>query len=260
MQIRYYMVCSRFEALVASHLDPEAFGTYMAVGTQKLASGQVVFFEIDPGFARLTDHFKVDDIETRCAPHEDGSPKRSKYISVYRVMEYLPLSVFGALHLTTPDGRVLRLDEAPYDASHEEPGPNLYQELCPLIPLVASSLAPAAFLRFLTNPKNPVSAPRQFFADLRLDRDEYGKLAGWLPYIDPMHILDCIRQLEHVTPDHSGKLTKTVSRTPRIPGFFRTLRRGFFIGDQTGTKFYRFPSQEELEITHAKWWHSAKAQ
>ena len=260
MQIRYYMICSRFEALVASHLDPEAFGTYMAVGTQKLSSGQVVFFEIDPGFARLNDHFKVDDIEARCAPHEDGAPKRSKYISVYRVMEYLPLSVYGALYLTTRDGRVLRLDEAPYDSGHEETGPNLYQELCPLIPLVASSLAPAQFLRFLTNPKNPVSAPRQFFADLRLDRDEQGKFAGWLPYIDPAHILDCIRQLEHVTPDDSGKLTKTVSRTPRIPGFFRTVRRGFFIGDQTGIKFYRFPSKDELEITHAKWSHSASAQ
>ena len=35
----------------------------------------------------------------------------------------------------------------------------------------------------------------------------------------------------------SGKLTKTVSRTPRIPGFFRTLRRGFFIGDQTDREF-----------------------
>ena len=113
MQIRYYMVCSRFEALIASHLEPEAFGTYMAVGTKKLASGHVAFFEIDPEFARLTDHFQVDDIEQRCVPHEDGSPKRSKYISVYRVMEFLPLPVYGALYLTTPDGRVLKLDGTP---------------------------------------------------------------------------------------------------------------------------------------------------
>jgi hypothetical protein len=97
VQIRYYMICSRFESLIASHLDPEAFGTYMAVGTKKLASGHVVFFEIDPGFAQLTDHFRVEDIDRRCAPHPDGSPKRSKYISVYRVMEFLPLPVYRAL-------------------------------------------------------------------------------------------------------------------------------------------------------------------
>ena len=113
MKIRYYMVCSRFEALIASHLEPEAFGTYMAVGTKKLASGHVAFFEIDPGFPKFTDRFPVDDIEQRCVPHEDGSPKRSKYISVYRVMEFLPLPVYGPLYLTTPDGRVLRLDESP---------------------------------------------------------------------------------------------------------------------------------------------------
>src|SRR5512135_3403772 len=108
------MVCSRFEALIASHLAPEAFGTYMAVGSRKLSSGHVIFFEVDPRFPEHTDHFKVDDIETRCAPHPDGSPKRSKYISVYRVMEFLPLPVYCGLYLTTADGRVLRLDETPY--------------------------------------------------------------------------------------------------------------------------------------------------
>ena len=258
MQIRYYMVCSRFEALIASHLEPEAFGTYMAVGTKKLASGHVAFFEIDPGFARVTDHFKVDDIEQRCVPHADGTPKRSKYISVYRVMEFLPLSVYGALYLTTPDGRVMRMDAGPYDEGSETVGVNLYQELCPLIPMVVSGLPPGRFARTLTDPHNPVTAPRIFFADMRIDRDERGTLAGWLPYTDPLHIEDCIHELEH--DDASRKATKTVSRTPRTRGFFRAIRRGFFLGDQTGVKFYPFPAREQLEIHHAKWWHSASAQ
>jgi hypothetical protein len=258
VQIRYYMVCSRFEALIASHLEPEAFGTYMAVGTKKLASGHVAFFEIDPGFPSVTDHFKVDDIAQRCVPHADGTPKRSKYISVYRVMEFLPLPVFGALYLTTPDGRVMRLDESPYEESSEPRGVNLYQELSPLIPMVLSNLAPEAFAHTLTDPRNPVTAPRIFFADMRIDRDELGKLAGWLPYTDPLHIEDCIHELED--GDATGKATKTVSRTPRTRGFFRAIRRGFFLGDQTGVKFYRFPAREQLEIYHAKWWHSASAQ
>jgi hypothetical protein len=258
VQIRYYMICSRFESLIASHLDPEAFGTYMAVGTKKLASGHVVFFEIDPSFAQLTDHFHVEDIETRCAPHPDGSPKRSKYISVYRVLEFLPLSVFGALYLTTPDGRVLRIDETPFTGSDAANGINLFQELCPLIPMVVSSLPPREFVRALTNPANPVSAPRLFFADLRLDRDERGKLAGWLPYTDPPHIEDLLKDLAQAAP--GSKPTKTVSRTPRTRGFFRAIRRGFFLGDQTGMKFYPFPSREDLEVVHQKWWHSASAQ
>ena len=258
MKIRYYMVCSRFEELIASHLEPEAFGTYMAVGTKKLASGHVAFFEIDPSFPTYTDQFKVDDIETRCAPHADGSPKRSKYISVYRVMEFLPLPVYGPLFLTTPDGRVLKLDESPYDVAAETNGVHLYQEMCPLIPMVVSSLAPAAFARSITDPHSPVHAPRILFVDLALDRDAQGRLAGWLPYTDVAHIEDCIQSL--VVPDSSGKATKTVSRTPRTRGFLRAIRRGFYLGDQTGVKFYRFPTREELEIHHSKWWHSASAQ
>jgi hypothetical protein len=258
VKIRYYMVCSRFEALIASHLEPEAFGTYMAVGTKKLASGHVAFFEIDPEFPKYTDRFKVDDIEQRCAPHADGSPKRSKYLSVYRVMEFLPLPVYGSLYLTTPDGRVLRLDESPYDAAAETPGLSMYQELCPLIPMVVSTQGPAAFARTITDPRNPVHAPRIFFADLALERDAQGRLAGWLPYTDPMHIEDCLHGLEQ--GDAGGKVTKTVSRTPRTRGFLRVIRRGFFLGDQTGVKFYRFPTREELEIHHSKWWHSASAQ
>ncbi len=257
MQIRYYMICSRFEALVASHLEPEAFGLYMAVGTKKLASGQVLFFEIDPSFAQKTDHFRVGDIESRCAPHRDGSPKRSKYLSVYRVMEFLPLSVFGALYLTTSDGRVMKLDEAPYSEPDEGVRASLYQELCPLIPMVVSGLPPSRFVKAITDPERLVSVPRQFFADLRLDRDAQGRLASWLPYTDLAHIEDCVKELEHGVGE---KPTKTVSRTPRSTGFFRSIRRGFFLGDQTGLKHYPFPSRDHLEIHHAKWWHSASAQ
>ncbi|NJN25143.1 MAG: hypothetical protein HC819_03755 [Cyclobacteriaceae bacterium] len=35
------------EALIASGLEPEKFGSYLAVGTQKRARGQAVFFELD---------------------------------------------------------------------------------------------------------------------------------------------------------------------------------------------------------------------
>jgi hypothetical protein len=251
MKIHLYMLSYRFEALVASHLEPEAFGRYMAVGTQKNARGNVLFFEIDPMLK--SDYFKLDDLEQRCTPHMDGSPKRSKYISVYRVMEHLSLSAFGKLHLCTADGRVLSLDPSPYDVKGEQAGPNLYEELCPVYPLVVSALAPSVFLKFMTDPKNPVSLPRLFFVDMLLDRDESGMLAGYLPYSDPLHIVDCIKALE----GGGDKKTKTVSRTPRHHAFFRTIRRGFFLGDQTGMKFYEFPDRRTLEVEHAKWWRSA---
>lgn len=251
MKINLYMLCYRFEALVASHLGPEEFGRYMAVGTQKLSRGNVAFFEVAPDLA--SQYFRLQDLEKRCAPHPDGSPKRSKYVSVYRVLEHLELSQLGRLHLTTFDGRVLALDSSPYDVSQEERGPNLYQELCPLTPLVVSALAPSTFGRFMTEPNNPIGIPRIFFADLLLERDESGQLAGYLPYPDPLHILDCVQEIEQ----RKSKPTKTVSRDPSGNGFFRTIRRGFFVADQKGIKFYRFPSLRQLEVEHAHWWRSA---
>jgi hypothetical protein len=147
----------------------------------------------------------------------------------------------------------MSLDAAPYDGGDEGKGPNLYEELCPVYPLVVSALAPAGFLKFMTDPKNPVSIPRLFFVDMLLDRDENGELAGYLPYPDPLHLIDCVRDLEK----GGEKKTKTVSRTPRHHAFFRTIRRGFFIGDQTGMKYYPFPDRRVLEVEHARWWRSA---
>lgn len=250
MELHLYVLCYRFEALVASNLGPEEFGRYMAVGTRKHTSGQVIFFEVRrdlPG-----DYFHLDDIEERCRPAPDGTPKRSKYVSIYRVMEHLPLDVFQRLYLTTADGRVLALDAGA--GGPEEPGASLYLELCPVAPLIASSLTPSAFGRFMTAADNPIRVPRLFFADLLVDRDETGNLAGYLPYADPLHILDCLLELE----EGAGKPTKTVSRTPDVHAFYRTIRRGFFLADATGMKFYPFPSQRALEVEHARWWRSAQ--
>jgi hypothetical protein len=251
MKIHLYMLCYRVEALVASQLEPEAFGRYMSVGTQKNTRGNLLFFEIDP--ALKSSYFKLDDIEQRCVPHLDGSPKRSKYIAIYRVMEHLDLSIFGKLYLCTADGRVLGIESAHYVEPETHPGPNMYEELCPVSPLVVSALAPAAFTNFMTDRNNPVSVPRIFFVDMLLDRDSSGQLAGYLPYPDPQHIVDCLHDLEQ----GDGKKTKTVSRSARMHGFFRTIRRGFYLGDSTGLKFYQFPDRRELEIEHSKWWRSA---
>jgi hypothetical protein len=251
MNIHFYMLCFRYEALVASHLEPIDFGRYMALGTQKHTRGNVLFFEIDPDLK--SDYFKLDDIQKRCAPHEDGSPKRSKYISVYRVLEHLPLGAFDKLYLVTADGRVMYLSESQHPEENKEHDAHLFQELCPLSPMVASALQPSQFCKFITDPQNPIHIPRIFFADLLAERDESGHLAGYLPYSDPMHILDCLKDVEKGLT----KTTKTISRNPVLHGFFRTINRGFYLGDRTGVKFYRFPERRTLEVEYARWWRSA---
>lgn len=251
MTIHYYLLCYRFEALVASQLSPEDFGAYMAVGTEKNTHGNVLFFEVDP--ALRSTYFRLEDIPQTCIPHPDGSPKRSKYISTYRVLEHLDPAVLGSLYLTTADGRVLGLDASTDGDTPDENRPSLFQELCPISSMVASSLSPASYARFMTDPNNPVHVPRLFFADLLFERDALGRLAGNLPYENPAHIIECIKEMEA----NPHKPAKNVTRAPHIHGFFHTIRRGFFLGDQNGIKYYKFPSQEELDVKYHQWWHSA---
>ncbi len=251
MKIRLYMLCYRCEALIASHLEPEEFGHYMATGTRKLARGSLMFFEIDR--ARLgPDVFRLRDIEARCVPHADGSPKHSKYVSIYRVLENLNLSAVQRLHLVTLDGRVLSLAPSEPDDCPEATE-FLYQELSPVAPLIASRLKPTAFLRFMTDPEVPLYVPQLFFADLLLDR-EGGRLAGYLPYEDPAHLSSCIDEMA-ASPE---KYTKTVSRTPAIHAFYRTVGRGFYAGGSGKVLFFRFPERRVLETEHARWWRSAQ--
>jgi len=107
------------EALIASMLTPEEFGVYYAVGSLKKARGQAVFFEIDPEFRH--EDLPIEEGVQRCVLHEDGSPKRSVYISVYRALERMSLDAIQKLYLVTQDGRTLSLVAATAQPRFQEP-------------------------------------------------------------------------------------------------------------------------------------------
>ena len=251
MKTHLYLTCFRTEALIASQLEPAEFGTYMAVGTQKLTLGQLMFFEINPDLK--SDYFDLARARKECVPHPDGRPKASLYISIYRTMEHVSLADYGTLHLVTRDGRVLGIAPQEYSGAAESSEAHLYQELCPVSPLIVSSFPPSGFCRFITDPQNAIHVPRILFADLRVDRNHDGRLAGTLPYTHPKHIESCIEELEA----GKGKKIKTVDREHPMEMFYRMVRRGFYLGDQTGAKFYPFPTPDDLDDKYHTWWRSA---
>ncbi len=161
-----YLTCTP-EALVASMLPPEGFGMYLSTGTKKRNRGQTIFFEVDlPEIEHLID---MDSLNKRCVAKEDGSPKSSVYLSVYRVLETIPISALKSLYLTTDHGCVLELKRANYDKEKElQNALHLYQELSPVTPLVASGLAPSVFLKRLTDGSTPIVLPKLFFVELKL--------------------------------------------------------------------------------------------
>ena len=70
-------------------LPPEEFGKHYTVGSSRFFHGQVVFAEIDIGFRN--DYFPIDRTLTEVKPKPDGTPKRTKFIKTYRVLEHLDL-------------------------------------------------------------------------------------------------------------------------------------------------------------------------
>ena len=171
-----YLTCTP-EALVASMLPPKGFGLYLSTGTKKRNRSQVMFFEVDLGMIEnLIDMYSLN---RRCVAKEDGSPKSSVYLSVYRVLETIPTSALKSLYLTTDHGHVLELKRADYDKSQEPQNAlHLYQELCPVTPLVASGLPPSVFLKKLTDGSTPIVLPKLFFVELKLGDLATNPLSG----------------------------------------------------------------------------------
>ncbi|MGK7397678.1 MAG: hypothetical protein ACNS62_24100 [Candidatus Cyclobacteriaceae bacterium M3_2C_046] len=250
---RYLYLSVTPEALISSMLPPEEFGKYQAVGTKKRTRGQAVFFEVDQD--KIGDYVSREYIERRCVPHQDGTPKRSVYLSIYRVMETIPLESLKSLYLTTDDGRVLELQQASYQKTREN-HLHLYQELSPVTVRVASILEPYDFLLRVTDTSHHVSLPRLFFVELDLNglaEDPVEGTSENLPYSNIPHLRDCLIGL---TNQHD-KLTKTVIRMFKGEILYRTCKNGFFVGDQKTILYYPFPSREELESKYYVWWRSA---
>lgn len=244
------------EALIASMLPPEEFGKYFAVGTKKRTRGQAIFFQVNKNFE--SDYLRVKDIEKLCVPNPDGSPKRSKYIAIYRVLEHVPMNAIENLYLVTDDGRVLELKQSEYNEENHD-HLHLYQQLSPVPPLVASSLDPLSFCKYITNTVHPVSVPKIMFVELMLNglaNDPENAPLDNIPYRNIDHLRDCLIELKKP----GSKPNKTIVRNTRDDLLYRTIKNGFFIGDYNECHYYPFPSHEQLENEYYPWWKSALTQ
>jgi len=239
-----YLTCTP-EALVASMLPPEGFGMYLSTGTKKRNKGQTIFLEVD--LSKIENIIDMDSLNKRCVAKEDGSPKSSVYLSVYRALEMIPTSALKSLYLTTDHGLVLELKKAAYDKVKEPVNAlHLYQELCPVTPLVASGLSPSAFLKRLTDGSTPIVLPKLFFVELKLGELATNPLSGsaeHLPYTNIGHLRDCLEILRGEYEKHM----KTVQRIFSGTLLYRTIETGFYVGSKDELAFYPYPTMKELE-------------
>lgn len=241
------------EALVVSMLEPEAFGRYLATGTQKRAAHEVaLYFDLKSDLE--SNYFHLKEASADCVPHPDGTPKHSVYVSTYRALEHIPLDAIGSLWLTTRDGRVLELKQGTAPSSFSGLY-HLYQELCPVSPLIASTLNPVDFCQFITDPAVRISVPKICFFELNLGdlQDDPTKGQSETPKNERTeHLRQCLVELAN-----TRKTTKTVNRIQHGNLSYDVVKSGYFVGDQSSLLYFPFPSADELEKHHHDWWRSA---
>ena len=241
------------EALVASMLPPEEFGKYLAVGTHKRSRGEAMYFSLNPEFEST--FFDLARVQRDCVAHADGRPKHTVYISVYRVLEHVPLDALDALFLATRDGRVLKLapsSELPVFEDKQY----VYDEICPVHPLIASVLDPVSFCKFITGAEAAIRVPRICFVQLDLnvfirasEGDPESHPLGYLPD----RVRECCEELEK-----TEKQTKTVDRSRQLACGWMNVKNGYYVGDPDGLLYYPLPSPQELDREYHEWWRSAR--
>jgi hypothetical protein len=243
------------EALIASMLPPEEFGVYYSVGYSKKMRGQAMFIELDPDFRH--EFFPIEKGISRCVPHEDGSPKKSVYISTYRVLEHVPVDQLQTLHLVTRFGESLALQRSKNYPSKAE-GLYMYQEIAPKFPLVVSTLPPLAMYKFLTqDTTSMIHLPAVCFVELRLGElandPEFGQVKD-LPYTGVHHLRECLIELRTKSVH-----TKIVDRVHTVEYPYRMIDSGIYLGNKEELAYFPLPSREELRNEYYRWWRSANS-
>lgn len=258
-QKHLYAIMHPNPSLVASQLGPLDFGKQYSIGTKRFYQGKLLFIEVDPAFRHP--FFPIDEYLAKTVTKPDGSPKRTKIISSYRVLEHLDLEALGSLYAVTVSGATLKIDKAEYEPVTAESGSiRLIQEINPLELLVATTHDHRSFGAYLTSANNPKGAPKLFFTELELDVDAF--LEGWetnpfmpapIPGIHPQKLSVALKFLKSSTEYKTATLG-LASVLDHV--LYRSLKKGFFLSHGEKLNYYPFPSDEVLQRDHYAWYRS----
>ncbi len=253
---RLYQILYPNQALVASQLSPDEFARHYLIGSIRHYSGKLVFAEIDIGFRHP--YFAIDACLEHLTPHADGTPKRTKFICSYRVMEHLDFNAITSLYLSTAEAHILELKPGPYDKVHESGFLRTYAEIAPLSMLVMSPLNFPEFGRHITEPGSPKGCPKLFYTQIDLNVEEF--LAAFernpftqapFPFLHPSKLRDAILELR-VMPEKKTKGLSLFCPVDQIS--FKRIRHGFMYAYQDQYRFFPMPTLREIEEKNFKFW------
>lgn len=251
-----YMIVFPINALVASQLNPYQFAEHYTIGSTKHYRGKVIFAEIDIKFR--DQYFDIDYYLSQTVPHENGQPKKTKFISSYAVLEHVDLKAIKHLYLVTPNGKALQIDPAEYTAKNDPGMVRVYQEITPLTNLVASTLDQRSFGKYITKETRSKGCPKLFFTQYELNVTEFLKynqnrdlMHSPIPDSNPQRLFDYLLELK----ENPEKKTKTISLSSTLlEASYLLIRHGFWFADGEELVFFPMPTLKQLENEYYDWW------
>ena len=254
-----YQILFPNHALVASHLSPDEFATHYQIGSTRYYCGKIIFAEIDTSYRN--DFFDIERGLNALRPHEDGSPKSTKFIATYRVLEHMDFDAIQKLYIATQEGNCLELVPGEYVPMKQLNDLHMYAEICPVSTLVLTSFETHEFSSYMTDPDNLKGIPKLFFTSLLLDIDRFVEEFERNPFMPPpFKFLHPSKLREAITalrkPDVIRKVKGLTfhSSFDQIP--FRRLRRGFWFVQPGKVKFFPLPPLSEIEENNYKFFRS----
>lgn len=253
-----YAIMYPNHALVASQLEPEQFGKQYAVGTKRYYTGKVLFIEVDPEYRN--DYFPIEEMLEQTTEHPDGSPKQTKFVSSYRVLEHLSLDCLGKLYAVTVGGQCLGIEPQEYESKEDKGRVKIIQQLNPLQLLVATTYDHRAYGAEMTRADNPKGAPKLFFTQLALDvaafQEEWRHnpfLPPPIPGVHPQKLNLAIEGLQSESEPANASIG-LASVFDQV--LYRKVDGGFFLAEGKNLKYYPMPTEADLQRQHYSWWKS----
>lgn len=258
LQNHLYMICYPNQALVLSQLSPEDFCFRYSYGSASFYSGKLIFAELDLNYRN--DFFPIDEAIEKFHAHEDGSPKATKYISAYRVLEHVDVEAVKTLYLANADGSCLPLQAGEYRGGQQDQQLKIYAEIAPISMLTLAKYDMEAFGRHFTEENPYLHVPHLLFAQIELDIEAFLQQFEMDPFIapplagvHPSKLRDAILDLQRRPEKMMKGLTLDMAFRKES---YQRIKSGLMFMGGGKQRFFPLPSMEEIERDHYRFYKS----
>ncbi|NLJ94318.1 MAG: hypothetical protein GX326_02305 [Clostridiaceae bacterium] len=247
-----YMVLFPNQALVLSQLEAGPFSLRYSFGSTSQYEGKMIFAEIDINYRHP--YFPIDDALELLKPHKDGSPKATKYVSTYRVLEHVDLDAIQSVYLCNADGSIHRLEEGKFETDEQEFTDrtfNLFLEVAPVSMITLSSYNMEEYGNWMTEDSNFVHVPRICFMDMRFDLEQFMEKFKQNPFtpspivgIHPAKLRDAVLDLARRKNKYVKGLTLHNALSQQS---YSSIKNGILFMDTENKKFFPMPDLGKIE-------------